>query len=211
MRQALGGTFNDVVLAAVTSGFRDLLLARGEVPDRRMVPSLVPVSLRAPGEEGIYENRVSGMIVHLPVDLPRPEQQLRAIRGELRDLKSSKESSVAAAWTSAARYIPYPVASLSRFVFRLPQREIVTVTTDVPGPRDTLYCLGRPVVEIMPYVPIATTVRIGVAIFSYAGAVTLGVTGDYDTAPDIGILAAGFERAMKDLVGAALIGAEETA
>ena len=211
VRHALGGTFNDVVLAAVTSGFRDLLLARGEVPDRRMVPSLVPVSLRAPGEEGIYENRVSGMIVHLPVDLERPEDQLRAIRDELRDLKSSKESAVGAAWTSAARYVPYPLASLTRFVFRLPQREIVTVTTDVPGPRDTLYCLGRPVVEIMPYVPIATTVRIGVAIFSYAGGVALGVTGDYDSAPDIGTLARGFERAMTELVEAAGVGAKATA
>jgi WS/DGAT/MGAT family acyltransferase len=211
VRRALGGTFNDVILAAVTSGFRDLLLARGETPDRRMVPSLVPVSLRAPGEEGIYENRVSGMVVHLPVDLERPDQQLQAIRDELLELKSSKESTVGAAWTSLAGFVPYPLASLSRFAFRLPQREIVTVTTDVPGPRDTLYCLGRPVLEILPYVPIATTVRIGVAIFSYAGDVALGVTGDYDSAPDIDILAKGFERAMSDLVEGARIGAEATA
>ena len=76
----------------------------------------------------------------------------------------------------------------------------MTVTTNVPGPRETLFCLGRPLVEILPYVPIASTVRIGVAIFSYRDRVTFGITGDYDSTPDLEVLAHGIEDAVKTLL-----------
>jgi diacylglycerol O-acyltransferase len=79
----------------------------------------------------------------------------------------------------------------------------VTVTTNVPGPRQPVYALGRRCVHIVPYVPIADRVRIGVAIFSYADELVFGVTGDYDTAPDIGVLAAGIAATVTALVQAA--------
>ena len=70
-----------------------------------------------------------------------------------------------------------------RLAFGLPQREIVTVTTNVPGPRQPLYGMGRRLVEIIPYVPIATTLRTGIAIFTYCGTVTFGITGDFTATP----------------------------
>ena len=197
IKRELGGTVNDAVLAVISFGFRTLLLSRSEVPVAGQLPSLVPVSLRAPGEENIYENRVSAMIVDLPVHISDPVEQLVAVRSQIKGLKESGEQAAGEAFTSLARYAPYPLVSLSRFAFRLPQREIVTVTTNVPGPTQTLYCLGRPAVEILPYVPIASTVRIGLAIFSYCGQVTFGITGDYETCPDVDVLAQG----IRDGVG----------
>ena len=202
IKNGLGGTVNDVVLAVITAGFRDLLVHRGETPAATMIPSLVPVSLRAPGEENIYENRVSAMIVDLPVHLSDPVQQLASIRTQMGDLKNTQEAAAGAAFVDLARFVPYPLVSLSRFGFRIPQREIVTVTTNVPGPRQTLYCLGRPAVSIIPYVPIASTVRIGVAIFSYRDEVTFGITGDYDTTPDLDVLAGGIAAGVARLLKA---------
>lgn len=116
-------------------------------------------------------------------------------------LKESKESTAGEAVVSLGRYTLFPLASLFvRLAFSLPQREIVTVTTNVPGPQQPLYALGRRLVEIIPYVPIATRVRTGVSIFTYCGNVTFGITGDYTTTPDIDVLARGIE----DGIGALL-------
>src|ERR1019366_6879489 len=176
IKRELGGTVNDIVLAAISSGFRSLLLARGEQPQRHMVPSLVPVSVRAPGEENIYENRLTVILANLPVDIADPADRLAAVRAELATLKASKEAMVGEAMVSLGRYTPFPVASRgARLAYGLPQPEIVTVTTNVPGPRQQLYALGRRLVEIIPYVPIATTLRTGIAIFSYCGSLTFGI------------------------------------
>lgn len=200
IKRQLGGTVNDAVLAVITNGFRSLLLHREEVPVAHQLPSLVPVSVRAPGEENIYENRVSAMIVELPVHVADPVGQLGAVRIQMEDLKASGEAIAGQAFVSLARFVPYPIASLVRFGFRLPQREIVTVTTNVPGPQQPLYCLGRRIIEIIPYVPIASTVRIGVAIFSYCGQVTFGITGDYDSCPDLDVLGHGIEDGLAKLL-----------
>jgi diacylglycerol O-acyltransferase len=201
IKRKLGGTVNDVVLAAISSGFRELLLARGEQPGPRMVPSLVPVSVRAAGEEGICENRVSALVANLPVHLADPRQRLDAVRAELSGLKASKEAAAGEALVALGRVAPYPLASLAvRLAYGAPQREIVTVTTNVPGPRQPLYAMGRKLVEIIPYVPIATTLRTGISIFSYCDTLTFGITGDYDSTPDLEVLAHGIEEGVAELL-----------
>jgi diacylglycerol O-acyltransferase len=203
IKGALGGTVNDVVLAAISGGFRALLLARGEAPGPHMVRSLVPVSVRAPGEESRYENQVSAILADLPVHVADPVKRLTAVQDELLDLKASHESMLGEALTSLGRYTPFPFASrLLRLVFELPQRDIVTVTTNVPGPRQPLYGMGRRIVEIIPYVPIATTTRTGVSIFTYCGQVTFGVTGDFAANPDLDVLARGIEDSLDELLKA---------
>jgi diacylglycerol O-acyltransferase len=204
IKRELGGTVNDVVLTAISSGFRALLLARGEEPGPSMVPSLVPVSTREPGEESIYENRVSAIVADLPVHIADPLERLAAVTAQMSALKASKEAKAGAAMISLGRYTAFPLASMFvRLAFSLPQREIVTVTTNVPGPRQPLYALGRRLVEIIPYVPIATTLRTGISIFTYCGNVTFGITGDYATTPDIEVLARGIEDGVAELVAAA--------
>ena len=136
IKRELGGTVNDVVLTAISSGFRALLLARGEEPGPSTVPSLVPVSTRAPGEESIYENRVSAIVAELPVNVADPLERLAAVRTQMSALKASKEATAGEAMVSLGRYTVFPLASMFvRLAFSVPQREIVTVTTNVPGPR----------------------------------------------------------------------------
>ncbi len=204
VRKQLGGTVNDVILAAIAGAFRTLLLARGEQPGPHTIRSLVPVSVRAPGEEGIHENRVSLLLASLPVDVADPVERLAAVRTHLEALKASREAEAGAAMTSIAGYEPFPLISLGiRLAFRMPQRNIVTVTTNVPGPRQPLYAMGCRLVEILPYVPIATTVRFGLAIFSYCGQMTVGITGDRASTPDIDVLARGIEDSLAELLAAA--------
>jgi diacylglycerol O-acyltransferase len=203
IKRELGGTVNDVVLAAISSGFRTLLLSRGESPKPHMVPSLIPVSTRAPGDEDIYDNRVSVMVADLPVNLTDPVERLEAVRAEMATLKAIRAESAAEALIALGRFTPYPLASLVvRLGYRLPQREIVTVATNVPGPQQPLYAMGRKLVEIIPYVPIATNLRTGVSVFSYSGQLTFGVTGDYVTTPDITVLARGIEHGIEELADA---------
>ncbi len=204
IKEELGGTVNDVVLAAISSGFRALLLARGEQPGRHTVPSMVPVSVRVGGEVTSYENRVSALLAELPVHIADPAERLAAIREQLAALKASKEATAGDTLVSLGRYTPFPVASLAvRLAFRFPQSEIVTVTTNVPGPRQPLYGMGRRLIEMIPYVPIATTLRTGVSIVSYCDNVAFGITGDYDTNPDIEVLARGIENGVAELLAAA--------
>jgi len=204
VRHTLGGTFNDVVMAAVTAGFRRLLISRGERPVPHLIRSLVPVNVRAPGEESIRDNRVSSMLADLPIEIADPLERLAAVRELFGRLKAEHEADAGAVLTKLAGHEPFlPVASGLRLTWHLPQRNITTVTTNVPGPREPLYALGRRCVEIIPYVPIASRLRIGVSMFTYAGALTFGITGDYDTAPDVWTLAEGIETGMAELVAAA--------
>jgi diacylglycerol O-acyltransferase len=204
IKREFGGTVNDVVLAAISGGLRALLLSRGEQPEQHEVPSLVPVSVRAPGDEGSLGNQVSATVADLPVHISDPLERLAAVRVELDSLKESNEAVIGESLVAMGHYSVYPLASwLVRLAFWLPQREIVTVTTNVPGPGQPLYWMGRRLEEIIPYVPIASTVRTGISIFSYAGNVTFGITGDYATNPDLDVLARGIEHGVSELLLAA--------
>ena len=72
MRAALGGTVNDVVLAVITNGFRELLQSRGEPVTEQAVRTMVPVSVRAADERGTYNNRVSAMFAEPRWESPIP-------------------------------------------------------------------------------------------------------------------------------------------
>lgn len=203
IRTAFHATVNDVALAAISGAFRELLLQRGERPDAHAVRSLVPVSVRT-RRDGAGANRISLMLAFLPVDIADPVKRLAAVRAHLAGLKASHEAEAGAAITALAAHEPFPPISWGiRLASRLPQRSIVTVTTNVPGPRQPLYVLGRRMLEILPYVPIAVRLRTGVAVLTYCGEVTFGVTSDYDSMPEAAALARGIERGIAELVSAA--------
>ena len=206
VRTGLGGTVNDVVLAAITKGFRDLLIHRGEDPTRAVIRTLVPVSVRTkePGPatgDGTYNNKVSAMFASLPVALDDPQERLASIRSQMQGLKESKQAVAGEALTAMSGFAPPMLLALgTRVASRLPQRNVTTVTTNVPGPQYPLYAVGRRMLEAFPYVPLAGSVRIGVAIFSYNGNINFGVTGDYDTTADIEVLCDGIESGMAEMV-----------
>ena len=204
VRHSLHVSVNDVALAAVSGGFRALLESRGEVPDEHAVRSLVPVSTRAPGQQSVPDNQVSLMLPYLPVDLADPRERLNAVHKRVQTLRARHEPEAGEAITRAAEHGPFaPVAWGIRLGIRLPQRQVATVTTNVPGPRQTLYALGRELVELLPYVPIADRVRIGVAMFSYRDDLVFGLTGDYGTAADLPVLASAITTSMEELAGLA--------
>jgi WS/DGAT/MGAT family acyltransferase len=206
VRKTLGGTFNDVVLTAITAGFRDLLLARGEPVDRP-VRTLVPVSVRgrdlsgrAVGD-GTLDNRVSAMFATLPVGLEDPVERLGAVRAQMADLKESHEAVAGEALTSASGFAPPVLLALgTRLAAKSAQRAINTVTTNVPGPQLPLYVLGRRMRKAYPFVPLGGQMRVTVAIFSYDGQVNFGATGDYDGAADLDVLCRGIERGLAQLL-----------
>jgi WS/DGAT/MGAT family acyltransferase len=203
VRQALGGTVNDVVLAAITNGFRELLESRGE-PTDRVLRTLVPVSVRRPGERGTYNNRVSAMFAELPVGIEEPTARLESIRVQMAGLKESRQAVAGETLTSLSGFAPPMLLALgARLASRIPQRTMNTGTTNVPGPQFPLYLCGRRMLESFPYIPLFASVRVAVAIVSYDGALSFGVSGDYDTAPDIDVLCRGIERGLAQLVALA--------
>ena len=211
IRTSLGGSVNDVVLTAVTRGYRELLLAHGEEVDGRTVRTLVPVSVRKPDERGTYNNRVSAVFAELPVGLADPMDRMAEIRAQMDRLKVSGQAVAAETLTSLSGFAPPLLLSLgTRAAFTAARRSrrtpIETVTTNVPGPQQPLYAAGRRMLTAYPYVPLASPVRVGTAIFSYDGNLTFGVTADRDDGHDVddaGMLAAGIEAGLEELLSAA--------
>jgi WS/DGAT/MGAT family acyltransferase len=205
VRAQLGGTVNDVVLTVITNGFRALLDARGEeVPDDRVVRTMVPVSVRRSGERGVYNNRVSAVFAGLPVGVEDPVRRLSHIRAEMDGIKETKQAVAGDVLTSMSGFAPPLLLALgSRLVTLSPRLNMHTATTNVPGPQQPVQTLGHRLLESYPYVPVLGSVQIVVAIFSYDGGLYFGVTGDYDGAPDIDVLTAGIEAGMSALLARA--------
>jgi WS/DGAT/MGAT family acyltransferase len=205
VRAALGGTVNDVVLTLITNGYRALLESRGETIARgSVVRTMVPVSVRAPGEEGEYNNRVSAVFAKLPVGIEDPAERLADIREQMDGLKSSKQAVAGDALAQLSGFAPPLLLALgSRVATRSARLNMDTATTNVPGPQLPMHTLDRKLVASYPYVPIVGSIRIVVAIFSYDGELYFGVTGDRDHAPDVDVLTTGIESDLETLLQSA--------
>jgi hypothetical protein len=156
------------------------MLARGEEPTAGAVRTLMPVNVRKRGDEGVLDNCIVAMVLLLPVEIDDPARRLSAVHERIGVLRSVHEIEAAAAVVELADNEPFAAVSRAiRAALWLPQRAVVTVTTNVPGPRVRLHVLGRPILGILPYVPIAERMRIGVAVLTYAGeaASTCGGSG----------------------------------
>ena len=204
VRATLGGTVNDVVLTIVSGGLRDLLETRGESLANRTIRTLVPVSVRRPGERGAYNNRVSAMLAELPVGVADPTARLDSVRAQMDGLKQSKQAVAGDVLTSLSGFAPPMLLALgARLGARSSSFGLETGITNVPGPQQPLHTLGRRLLESFPYVPLIGQARISIAIFSYDGGLYLGATGDYDSSSDIDILTACAERSMAELLARA--------
>jgi diacylglycerol O-acyltransferase len=194
-------TLNDVALAAITDSYRRILLNRGEEPHRDSLRTLVPVSLRSVKEFGETDNRVSAMLPLLPVDEADPVRQLETVHSRLLKAKDSGQREGGSAFLAAANSLPFALwAWTARLLMRLPQRAVVALATNVPGPRARQRVMGREVLEVLPVPPLALQLRTGIAMVSYADSFIFGITADYDTAPDVDDLAGGIEQAVARLV-----------
>jgi len=199
VRHASGGTVNDVVLAAVTHGMRELLAAQGRLDDETAVRSLVPVSVRGTDEHGVLDNKVSGLIVTLPCGEPDPLERLRLIREQMDDLKHTHQAVSADALIKLAGAAPTMLSLSTRAALSALRPLFQVVTTNVPGPPFPLYVLGRSVLEVYPYVPLAAGVAVSIGIFSYVGRLYFGVTADFDGPLDLAVLTKGIEAGFAEL------------
>lgn len=203
IRTVLGGSVNDVVLTAITAAFRELLVQRGDVVDDATITSLVPVSIRS-GDDHTYNNQVSMMLAELPIGVADPLDRLRALQAGMAELKRSNQALAGAAAFDVVDMMPPAlfvagVRAAMTILRRSPQHTINTVTTNVAGPPYPLFALGREMLEYLPFVPLSPGVRVGVAILSYNGRLAFGITGDYDSAPDVQTMAEGIEAAFAEL------------
>jgi diacylglycerol O-acyltransferase len=189
VKEALGGSVNDVMLAAVTGAFRAVLIDRGEqVPSDAVLRSLVPVSVRRAGDRS-PNNQVSLMIAELPIGVADRLARYRAVTAQMAELKVSHEVEAGQAVTAGAAAVPpllfaLVVRATMVSMRRFHQRVFNTVTTNVRGPQFPLYALGRQMLEYLPFVPLTEGMPTGVAILSYNGQVTFGITADADSVPD---------------------------
>ena len=194
-------TVNDVVLAAIARGFGRLLRSRGEDVEGRSVRALVPVSIRGESERDEVNNRVAAMVAELPLDSADPAACLETIRAEMARLKEHHQSRAVATISALSAYSPPALLAIGGRLFsEVDQHAIQTVATNVVGPPSSLYAAGRRVLELYPYVPLPPSVRIAVAIASYAGELGFGITGDYESAADIDVLAEAIEDELLALV-----------
>jgi len=146
-------------------------------------------------------DKVSAMFADLPVGIEDPVRRLQAVTDQMAGLKESKEAIAGEALTALGGFAPPMLLALGmRLATRVAHHSVNTVTTNVPGPQFPLYVLGRRMMEAYPYVPLAGQVRVGVAIFSYDGRVTFGVTGDRDSTGDLDVLCGGIAGAMSEML-----------
>ena len=202
VKNAHGGTVNDVVLAAVAGALGRYLRARGHSTDGLELRAMVPISVRTADERGALGNRVSAMMAPLPVWCEDPIERLETVTETMGDLKSSKQAVGATVMTNLTDFAPPTiVGQAARLQSR--QRFFNLVVTNVPGPQYPLYLLGRELESTFPMVPLAKRQGVCVGLMSYNGQVNFGLIGDYDTVPDLGVLADDLEAAIAELVSTA--------
>jgi diacylglycerol O-acyltransferase / wax synthase len=195
----LGGTVNDVALAACASGLRRLLIDRDERLPARGLRAMVPVNVRDASDRSRLGNRVSSVFVELPVAEPLAAARLRRIHEATSQLGASHAATGPTALLDLAELAPPVVvrAALARTAFST--RLFAITITNVPGPRETLYAFGAPLREVHPIVPLAAEHAVGIAIFSYDGLVTLGINADARSMHDLDVLVRGIEHGIDEL------------
>ena len=161
----------------------------------------MPVSVRSAGAINISDNRVSLMLPYLPVDIEDPVARLRTVHARMSAAKASgqRQAGGALVWATT-RLVPFPLtAAAVRLLSRLPQRGVVTVATNVPGPRGRLTVMGREVVRLLPIPPIAMQLRTAVAMLSYADELSFGLLVDFNAGADVDELAEGIRAGVATL------------
>jgi WS/DGAT/MGAT family acyltransferase len=202
VKNSLGGTVNDVVLALVADGMRRWLSERGEeVPDTMKV--FCPVSVRAGDARYMLGNKVSGMVVELPLAPMPPLDRLTRIGAHTGDLKRSRQAVAAQTLSELTEWAPATLHALgSRVLTSQPawgrQALVNMVVTNVPGPQVPFYTGGARMIEVWPLVPIYHSLGLGLALFSYSGNVHWGMLADRDLVPDLDRFVANLEAAAAD-------------
>jgi diacylglycerol O-acyltransferase len=194
---AEGATVNDVLLSVAAGALHRFLERRGDtVPD--YLVALVPVSIRRPNEKGELGNRISTIMVRLPLSEPDPRKRLARLRDETRRLKESDNARAASLIIEATGWAP---PTINRVLSSAMARPLLfnLVVSNVPGPQRHLYLLGRRIKEIYPFVPLSPQNHaLSIGMISYDGRVYFGLAADHDVIPDLDDLAAALRESLRE-------------
>jgi diacylglycerol O-acyltransferase / wax synthase len=202
IKDATGGTVNDVVLAVITGALRRWLHGRGIRTEGLELRALVPVSIRAEDERGNLGNRIALMRGPLPVYIEDPVRRLRTISDAMAGLKRSKQALGAEVISRFNDFAPPTLlAQAARINFST--RLFNLIVTNVPGPQMPLYVLGKELEEVFPVAFLPQNHALAVAIMSYNGKVGFGLLADYDCMEDIEVVSNGLNESLAELEAAA--------
>jgi WS/DGAT/MGAT family acyltransferase len=202
VKNALGGTVNDVVLTVVAGGLRTWLRSHGVRTEGLELRALVPVSIRGRDQHHDLGNRIVAMRGPLPVYVEDPVARLRVVRHAMDGLKESKQAVGAEVITGLEALAPPTIlAQASRLQFST--RLFNLLVTNVPGPQFPLYVLGRELEHLFPVAFLPENQALAVAIMSYNGRMDFGLLGDYDAMPDLEALGDALRASLEELVDAA--------
>ncbi len=208
IKDAAGGTVNDVVLSAVAGALGRYLRGRGFSTHELELRAMVPISVRGDEEHGALGNRVSSYFAPLPIWCQDPIDRLHLISETMGDLKQSKQAVGATLMTELADFAP-PTITNQAARLQSRQRFFNVVVTNIPGPQFPLYLMGRKLQAMFPMVPLAKRQAVCFGLMSYDGKVHFCLTGDYDATRDIEVLAEDLEASLDEL-GAAVGPAPKT-
>jgi diacylglycerol O-acyltransferase len=202
VKDAFGGTVNDVVLTVVAGGLRRWLRARGVRTEGLELRALVPVSIRPKDEHGALGNQLAVMRGPLPVYIEDPVARLRVVKAAMDHLKTSKQAVGAEVMAGVQQFAPPTVlAQASRLNFST--RLFNLIVTNVPGPQFPLYVLGRRMLDLFPIAFLPENHGLAIAIMSYDGGMDFGLLGDYDALYDLSSLGEYLEASLAELLTAA--------
>jgi diacylglycerol O-acyltransferase / wax synthase len=202
IKDALGGTVNDVVLAVVSGALRGWLHSRGLRTEALEMKACVPVSTRVPGDDGALGNRITQVVAPLPIHLSDPLERLRFVSSAMAGIKDSKQALGAEMIASAQDFAPPTIlAQSSRMNFST--RFYNLLVTNIPGPQFPLYLLGRELEGMYPVAFLAGDRALAIAIMSYNGRMSFGLIGDHDAMADIDVIVAGIDESLAELLALA--------
>ncbi len=185
VKNAFGGTVNDVVLAVVAGAVRHFLeVDRDFAVDGIEFRVMAPVSVRKPSQRGALGNQVAMWLVELPVSEPDPIERLRRIQAATRHLKETNQALGAATLIDLSRGTPVPLLSLAARLAVNAVRPFNMTVTNVPGPQFPMYLLEARMLANYPIVPLWSQHGMGIALFSYDGKLQWGIHADYDALAD---------------------------
>jgi WS/DGAT/MGAT family acyltransferase len=202
VKNVLGGTLNDVVLATVSGALRRFFERRGLNPDDLDIRAMVPVSVRHHDERGHLGNRVTQIAAPLPVNVLDPVARLHAVSETTKDLKESKQALGGEVLTAIGEWtVPNLLVQAVRLAART--RPYNLVVTNVPGPQIPLYLLGARMRTSYPVVPLFANLGVVIGLFSYDGGLFWGVNADWEQFPDLHDLILDLEHSFQELQEAA--------
>lgn len=196
--KAAGGTVNDAILAVVAGALRRYLDAAGAARLPSPPVALVPVSVRREGEEG--GNRISTVLVDLPVDEPDAAARVRAVNATMRELKDSAAVRAGTLLVGASGWAPPLVSSmLARAMGGV--RAFNLVVSNVPGPQQPFYLAGSRLLEAYPVVPLNPASQgLSIGVLSYDGGIHIGVLADRDLDPPLAVAAEALRASLGELL-----------